>query len=189
MQVFDQIVFTAPDVDRDYFMEVIASIRRIARRVTLYASQNDVALQTSAVIHGAPRAGLAGEGMVVLPGLDTIDMSAVETDRLGHSYFAANAGAIYDLFRLLWLGDPPHQRCGMNNQIQGTLQFWLFDVETCSGGEVLEAGLLIKRFGETARARVKRRLSALTDETDEAAREEWSRILDRLDRLLEPDEV
>jgi len=189
VKVFDQIVFTAPDVDRDYFMDVIASIQRIASRVTLYASQNDVALQTSAVLHGAPRAGLAGEGMVILPGLDTIDMSAVEADRLGHSYFAANAGAIYDLFRLLWLGDPPQQRCGMNNQIQGTAEFWLFDVETCRGGEVLEAGLLIKRFGETARDRVKRRLSALTDETDEVAREEWSRILDRLDTLLEPDEV
>ncbi len=186
VQVFDQIVFTAPDVDRDYFIDVIESIRRIAGRVTLYASQNDVALQTSAMLHGAPRAGLAGEDMVMLPGLDTIDMSAVEADRLGHSYFAANEGALYDLFRLLWLGDPPQDRCGMNNQFQGTVEFWLFDVETCRGGEVLEAGLLIKRFGKTARARVKRRISALTDE---AAKEEWSRILDRLDRLLKPDEV
>ena len=58
VKAFDQIVFTAPDVDRDYFVEVIDSIKPLAERVTLYASANDVALRTSRLLHGAPRAGL-----------------------------------------------------------------------------------------------------------------------------------
>jgi esterase/lipase superfamily enzyme len=93
--IFGQIVFTAPDVDRDYFMDVIKSLQGSAERVTLYASSNDYALRSSQIIHGAPRAGNAGDMIVRLPGLDTIDMSAVPADALGHSYFAANSGAIF----------------------------------------------------------------------------------------------
>ncbi len=183
--IFDQVVFTAPDVDHDYFVDVLDDIKRISGRVTLYASENDLALQTSAVLHGAPRAGLAGESMITAPGLDTIDMSEVEADSLGHSYFAANEGAIYDLFRLLWRGEPPQERCGMREQSQESAGFWRFDGELCKGGEVLEAGLLIKRFGSSARERVRRRLDALKGESDVDAREEWSRILNRLERLLD----
>lgn len=184
--VFGQIVFTAPDVDRDYFVEAMRTIRPIAEGVTLYASENDVALRTSAVLHGAPRAGLAGESMIMMPGVDTIDMSAVEADSLGHSYFAVNEGAIYDLFRLLWQGEPPGQRCGMREQSQDHTGFWLFNSEVCKGAEVLEAGLLVKRFGSGALERVRNRLSSLTEDSDAdtETREEWLRILNRLERVL-----
>jgi hypothetical protein len=181
--MFGQIVFTAPDVDRDYFIEAVQDFRGSAERITLYASENDIALRSSAMLHGAPRAGLAGETIVTAAGIDTIDMSGVDADFMGHGYFAANEGAIYDLFRLLWRGEPPGRRCGMHRNDE----FWLFDVETCKGGEILEAGLLFKRFGWTARARVQQRLNSLP-ETDAAAKEEWSRILDRLDKLLEADD-
>jgi pimeloyl-ACP methyl ester carboxylesterase len=187
-RVFDQVVFTAPDVDRDYFIDVVEDIKQVASRVTLYASENDLALQTSAALHGAPRAGLAGESIVTVAGLDTIDMSAVEADILGHSYFAASDGPIYDLFRLLWKGDPPEQRCGMNLETQDKTGFWLFDVDTCRGSDVLEAGLLIKRFGRRAREEVQRHLGALKDDADVASREEWSRILDQIDNLLKSDD-
>jgi len=58
--IFGQIVFTAPDVDRDYFIDAIDSLRGTAERVTLYASDNDHALHYSQFVHGAPRAGTAG---------------------------------------------------------------------------------------------------------------------------------
>jgi esterase/lipase superfamily enzyme len=187
-QVFGQIVFTAPDVDRDYFVEIIEDIRGIAERVTLYASENDKALLTSNVLHGAPRAGQAGDSIVTIPGLDTIDMSAVEADILGHAYFAANEGALYDLFRLLWLGESPPDRCGMSETALGDAGFWLFNVDHCSGADLLEAGLLLKRFGPEARARVVARLEALADSSDDTAKEEWSRILNRLESLLTSDD-
>jgi esterase/lipase superfamily enzyme len=188
-RAFGQVVFTAPDVDRDYFTDVIDSLAQTAERVTLYASDNDLALTTSQKVHGAPRAGLAGANIITRSGLDTIDMSSVKADMLGHSYFAADAGAIYDLFRLLWRGDPPPQRCGMSSRTgpartgPARNNVWLFNVTVCRGQDLLEAGVLLKRFGERARKRVLDRIALLKDPDQ---KQQWSRILKRLDTLLKP---
>ena len=181
--IFGQIVFTAPDVDRDYFTDAIPSLAGSAERVTLYASDNDYALRTSQFVHGAPRAGTAGDDVIVrLAGLDSIDMSSVPADALGHSYFAANSGAIYDIFRLLWRGDPPPQRCGMSNRKAGSsLTVWWFNADACKGDDMLEAGVMLKRFGELARQRVLANISALTDPSQQ---QEWKLVLTRLDSLL-----
>jgi esterase/lipase superfamily enzyme len=185
--IFGQIVFTAPDVDRDYFIDAIESLRGTAERVTLYASGNDHALHYSQFVHGAPRAGTAGDVIIKLAGLDTIDMSAVPADILGHSYFAANSGAINDIFRILWRGDPPPQRCGMSNRKDGgTLAVWWFNADACKGDEMLEAGVLLKRFGDLARERVMASMSALTDPSQKQQKIEWQLILDRLNGLLAP---
>jgi esterase/lipase superfamily enzyme len=180
--IFGQIVFTAPDVDRDYFTDAIESLAGAAGRVTLYASDNDYALRTSQFVHGAPRAGTAGDVIVKLAGLDSIDMSSVPADALGHSYFAANSGAIYDIFRLLWRGDPPPQRCGMSNRKPGSsLIVWWFNADACKGGDMLEAGVMLKRFGDLARQQVLANISALTDPSQQ---QEWKLVLTRLDGLL-----
>ena len=183
-QIFDQILLAAPDVDRDYFTEVIGDISKIAKRVTLYASDNDVALDTSKVVHGAPRAGQAGDAIIALPGLDTIDMSAVEADILGHAYFAANGGAIHDLFRLMWRGDPPPQRCGMDQAGVDQSLSWTFVPDNCSGTDLLQASVIIKRFGSSAMELVRSRIEGLTDPDAEASREEWQQILQKIEALL-----
>ncbi|MFO1426529.1 MAG: alpha/beta hydrolase [Steroidobacteraceae bacterium] len=132
-----QIVFTAPDVDRDLFVDTIGRLAGVSDRLTLYASDSDMALKTSEALHGAPRAGLAGERLVVLRGLDSIDMSSIDADLLGHTYFAADTGAIYDLFRLLWRGDPPPKRCGMvGRKGAGAANAWVFNVTDCHGQEL-----------------------------------------------------
>jgi esterase/lipase superfamily enzyme len=180
--IFGQVVFTAPDVDRDYFMDAIGSIRGAADRVTLYASNNDYALRSSQYLHGAPRAGTAGEFIIREAGLDSIDMSAVPADVLGHTYFAANAGAIFDIFRLLWRGDAPPQRCGMSGRSSaGPLSVWVFNADVCKGDDLLEAGVMLKRFGDLARQKVVANLAALTDPSQ---KQQWSLILKRLDVLL-----
>ena len=180
--IFGQIVFTAPDVDRDYFVDAIGSLRSAAERVTLYASGNDYALRSSQFLHGAPRAGTAGDFIIRLAGLDTIDMSSVPADALGHSYFAANSGAIYDMFRLLWRGDPPPQRCGMSDRKgHDALAVWWFNADACKGDDMLEAGVMLKRFGDLARTRVEANLQTLTDPSQI---KEWKLILKRLDSLL-----
>ena len=182
--IFGQIVFTAPDVDRDYFVDAIAALRSAAERVTLYASGNDYALRSTQFLHGAPRAGTAGDFIIRLAGLDTIDMSSVPADALGHSYFAANSGAIYDMFRLLWRGDPPPQRCGMSDRKgRDALAVWWFNADACKGDDMLEAGVMLKRFGDLARTRVEANLRTLTDPSQI---KEWKLILKRLDGLLAP---
>jgi esterase/lipase superfamily enzyme len=180
--IFGQIVLTAPDVDRDYFTDAIQQLTGSAERVTLYASDNDYALRSSQLFHGAPRAGTAGDVIVKLAGLDSIDMSAVPADALGHSYFAANSGAIFDMFRLLWRGEPPPQRCGMSNhKASGTLTVWSFNSDACKGDDMLEAGVMLKRFGDLAREQVLANIKTLTDPSQQA---QWKLILTKLDRLL-----
>jgi esterase/lipase superfamily enzyme len=183
--IFGQIVFTAPDVDREYFIDAMNSMPNLAVRFTLYASDNDLALQSSQIVNGAPRAGMAGVNIISMRGLDTIDMSAVPADALGHTYFASNSGAIYDLFRLLWRDDPPPKRCGMSDKKSGAAQsFWLFDVDTCKGDDLLQAGLLLKRLGDQALAQVQAYVATLTDPSE---KRQWSLILQRLNGLLAPD--
>jgi esterase/lipase superfamily enzyme len=180
--IFGQVVFTAPDVDRDYFVDAVGDLNAAAQRTTLYASDTDYAIRSSQFFHGAPRAGTAGDVIVKLAGLDSIDMSAVPADSLGHSYFAANAGALYDMFRLLWRGDPPPARCGMSNAASGiNSTVWRFDAQHCKGDDILEAGVMLKRFGDLARAHVQANIAQLTDPTQQ---EQWKLILDRLNVLL-----
>jgi esterase/lipase superfamily enzyme len=180
--IFGQVVFTAPDVDRDYFLDAVGELDAASQRTTLYASDTDYAIRSSQFFHGAPRAGTAGDVIVKLAGLDSIDMSAVPADSLGHSYFAANAGALYDMFRLLWRGDPPPKRCGMTNPKAGiNSSVWLFDAQHCKGDDILEAGVMLKRFGDLARAHVVANISSLTDPSQ---KQQWSLILQRLDGLL-----
>jgi hypothetical protein len=162
--IFGQMMFAAPDVDRSYFLHAVQPLEAAAERVTLYASDNDYALRGSQLFHEGARAGTAGATIIRLSGLDTIDMSSVPSDLLGHAYFAANSGAIFDLFRLLWRGDPPPQRCGMSGRDgNGPLSVWVFNASACNGLDLLEAGVLLKRFGRLAQQRLESDLAALSD--------------------------
>jgi esterase/lipase superfamily enzyme len=179
--IFGQMMFAAPDVDRSYFLHAVRPLEAAAERITLYASDNDYALRGSQLFHEGARAGTAGATIIRLSGLDTIDMSSVPSDLLGHSYFAANSGAIFDLFRLLWRGDPPPQRCGMSDRgSNGPFSVWVFNASACNGLDLLEAGVLLKRFGRLAQQRLESDLAALTDPEQ---KQRLFLVMQRLDRL------
>lgn len=108
---FRELILTAPDLDAAVFKRDIApQILSERPLVTLYASVNDKALVASERFHGYPRLGDAGPGMVVLPGMDTIDASAVDTSFIGHSYFADNRSVLSDIFYLIRDGLPAGQK-------------------------------------------------------------------------------
>jgi len=186
--VFGQIVFTAPDVDRDYFIAATGSLARIAQRLTLYASNSDYALRMSQIIHSAPRAGFAGSTIIRLPGVDTIDMSGVPADLLGHSYYAANGGAVYDLLHLLWRGDDPGspQRCSRNDTaFQGPIVVWRFDSEKCKGDDLLEAAILLKQLQNQGQQQIVEQISAqISALKDPLQRRAGQLILARVNQLL-----
>lgn len=124
---FREVILTAPDVDADLFKSDIApAIVKTARRVTLYASSNDRALAYSKTVHGYPRAGDSGRQLLVLPGIDTIDVSAVDTSLLGHSYYGSNDTVLADLFDLLHEGKSPDQRKWLSPQEFGAMKYWIF---------------------------------------------------------------
>jgi esterase/lipase superfamily enzyme len=110
--VFKQIVLAAPDIDADVFRRDLApSILGKGPRVTLYASSKDKALMASRDVHGGyRRLGESGANLVVMPGLDTVDASMVDTEFLGHSYFGDSGTVLSDLKYVIRKSLPPEQR-------------------------------------------------------------------------------
>jgi esterase/lipase superfamily enzyme len=95
------VILAAPDIDAAILRHNIGAMQDLATKSTLYASCNDKALQTSKRINGYPRAGDTGAGIFIEPGVETIDVSAVNTDFLGHSYFGNNLSVVSDLYYLI----------------------------------------------------------------------------------------
>lgn len=112
--VLGQVLFAAPDVDAGLFQEMLPTIRPIARRLTLYASEQDWALAASRKLHGnALRAGMGGEFTLTNPAVDSIDMSELGEDMLAHNYFADDSSALADMMTLFWQNTDPASRCGL----------------------------------------------------------------------------
>jgi len=107
---FQQIVLAAPDIDRDVFANLAQKVIELGQRVTLYSSSNDEALAVSKTVHGYPRLGDSVSPIFVYPGIDTIDVSAVKTDFLGHSYYGDSKTVLDDLVVVLKEGLTPGLR-------------------------------------------------------------------------------
>ncbi len=113
--VISQVILAAPDVDRDKFNIIAREITNFSKGVTLYAASNDRALEYSAHFWGGvPRAGdIPKDGPLIIPGVDTIDVTAVSTDALGlnHSGYAENPALLDDVKALVEFGiRPPDKR-------------------------------------------------------------------------------
>jgi esterase/lipase superfamily enzyme len=123
---FRQVVLTAPDIDASTFRTLAAAMRGVGQRVTLYASSNDLALKASATFQGYQRAGDTQPSVVVVDGVDTIDVSALDTSLLGHSYFGDQRSVITDLYYLLRDGLDPARRAGLRTAGQPPNRYWVF---------------------------------------------------------------
>lgn len=122
---FDRIVLAAPDVDADRFKRDLApSLLRVANQVTLYASSDDQALIASKQVHGYPRAGESGPQIVVVPGIETIDVSGIDLSLLGHSYYGDNETMLRDLYELVRQRLPAPQRAMLTARQAGKLIYW-----------------------------------------------------------------
>lgn len=124
-----QIIMAAPDVDASAFRNrYLPAAREMADRVTMYASSKDRALIASAKIHGHNRAGLSGDYLVTVEGLETIDASAIDTSLIGHSYYGDNPLLIHDLRSLIDQNTPAKARQWLTEVAkQSNLSHWVFD--------------------------------------------------------------
>ena len=109
---FKEIILAAPDIDADVFVNDLAPrLVEAARNTTLYAASDDRALQTSREVHGGyARAGDAGEKMIILKGIDTVDATGVDASLLRHSYFAEANSIIRDIKEIVGLAKPARER-------------------------------------------------------------------------------
>lgn len=108
----DQVIFAAADIDSATFVDQLASpVLRNTHHLTLYASSRDRALKASAdVVHHAPRVGGGPPSLIIRDGADYVDASAVDTDLIGHGYFAENKELLDDIFLILRHGFPAEDR-------------------------------------------------------------------------------
>lgn len=124
---FKETILAAPDIDRDYFVEQIApALARATKRVTVYASAKDHALDFSKVPNGNRRLGDATGGVVVVPNVDTIDATAVDTSLLGHSYYGDEPAILSDIASIFRLGLRPTLRFGMTAVPRDKPTYWVF---------------------------------------------------------------
>lgn len=93
-----ELILTTPDIDAAVFTSRMTSLAGLARRTTLYVASTDRALNISRrYTGGVPRAGdvLAG-GPLVIPGVETIDISIPGTQGIGlnHADYIGQAALI-----------------------------------------------------------------------------------------------
>ena len=104
-----QIILAAADVDADTFRDLCGAYGRVSRRTTLYVSSRDRAVEASRWLHDFARAGLLPPIMIV-PGIDTINVTNVDLTALGHGYVADARAVLEDMHELLVHDAPPDRR-------------------------------------------------------------------------------
>jgi esterase/lipase superfamily enzyme/outer membrane protein OmpA-like peptidoglycan-associated protein len=124
----EEIVFAAPDVFRPLFTQNMPAAAALAKRLTLYASAEDLALKLSRRFHDKTvlRAGELGPkrtGIYLHAGLASVDATAVRTDFLGHSYYGDNSSVITDIRELLLYRAEPQDRPCLSQRSS----WWVFD--------------------------------------------------------------
>lgn len=122
--IFDQVILAAPDIGADTFQLMAKEIQPIAHRMTLYASANDDALLLSQIMHGVLRAG-EGKYLLITPGVDTVDASAVKTEFLGHLYYGSSDSIISDIRQILLKEAPPNKRHLLPAMWMNKLPYWI----------------------------------------------------------------
>src|ERR1700732_3533700 len=66
-------------------------------------------------VHTYDRAGESGAKIVLVDGVDTIDVSAVDTNFVGHFYYGENKSVLSDIFNLIQ-GQPVSKRFGLKQR-------------------------------------------------------------------------
>lgn len=96
------VVLLAPDMDFGIFARLLPRIRPIARRITIYVSNEDRPLDLSEELHGYPRLGQAGNDVASLKGIEVVDVSRLPSESVsGHLYHIHNSAVGRDLDLLL----------------------------------------------------------------------------------------
>jgi esterase/lipase superfamily enzyme len=125
IQPIDHLVLCAPDVGLRDFTAWLPTARQLSRRMTLYVGDSDTALLASKALHAEQRIGDALPPVIV-PGVETIDCSAVEFSLMGHSYYGGNVEVLCDLFAVLKEDLPPEQRQWLAPRQHQGQTYWTF---------------------------------------------------------------
>lgn len=122
---FGQIILAAPDVDSSLFQQLAGAYGQLSRRSTLYVAENDRALGLSKGIHQFARAGRAPP-VLITPGIDTVNVTRVNMDLLGHGYATELAPVLNDIRELLLKNTHPNRRDNLRSAGPSAAAHWEF---------------------------------------------------------------
>ena len=108
------------------FRQLAATFPSAASDVTLYASSRDEAIEASERIHQYDRVGDSTH-ICVVPKIDTVDASAVDTGLIGHAYFGDRRSILSDMFEVMQTSSPPSRRFGMHSANLQQMTYWVFN--------------------------------------------------------------
>lgn len=142
LPLFGEIIFAAPDVDRDEFVDLARRIDGLGRGMTLYASSRDVSMEIARNLCRTqrgracpPRAGdVPEQGPIALRDsditLDTIDASNLPNrDFLPldeHDYFGGDIQILRDIADLLQTGERAPRSSIWDEGTAGGARYWIF---------------------------------------------------------------
>jgi Alpha/beta hydrolase of unknown function (DUF900) len=112
-----QVIFAYAEIDVDSFKETAAAVAPLLRGFTVYVSTEDKALDLSTQLSGSP---LAGSSIQVIPGVDTIDVSADAKGLFDPRLTSAMLSDIYSVMR----GIVPDQRFGLSRVVTSQGSHW-----------------------------------------------------------------
>jgi len=121
-----QLILGAPDIDqREFRNSILPAFKEVGSRRTLYASDHDQALHFSGNLRShRDRLGTAGRDIFVAEGLDTVEVSNVESND-SHGYIFKSKSLLNDIYYLITQGLPPARR--RLREIRNTpVNHWLF---------------------------------------------------------------
>lgn len=97
----NNVILAAPDLDAETFTtQILPRIKDSSGRFTMYASSRDQALMVSRRVNGNHRLGLSGEDLTVVKGMETVDVSEVDTSLIGHGYYGSHKKVMDDLLAI-----------------------------------------------------------------------------------------
>ena len=115
----------APDIDLGIFRrDIVPAINRVGIPTTIYASSEDLALQTSSTVNGYPRAGDSSDKVYTFPGIETIDATRVTQSFLGHSYYRRSFAVLDDLQLMIVRNKPISERPSLKRRRKSGRLYW-----------------------------------------------------------------
>ena len=122
-----EVVLAAPDIPTSVFRQGASDFAANAKRITLYASSEDIALKFASGIRlGYHRLGLGGEGRVILPQVETVDASTAPApgDYWNHSYVFLSPPVVHDVGEILHHATHPDYRMWPIRMNDGESTYW-----------------------------------------------------------------
>ena len=121
-----QLILGAPDIDKGEFFNVILPVLNgIGKQRTLYASDHDKALNSSASLRSLrDRLGQIGTGIFVAESIDSINASNL-TDKDSHGYIFEDQALLSDLYHTINNGLSPEER-RLREMDYTPVNYWVF---------------------------------------------------------------